>query len=227
MTQYPMQGGAGYDPLSYNSGVYQPSPRPTSVTVISVFAIVLGSLGLFCGGIALVLQILMLASGGRNPFMPTLPPMNDPAVATYGVVSGLISFVIAGSFLAAGIGGLKLRPLARRGMIGLSIFVMFFATITLVAQLVWVGPRTIEYSNRVQKHLKGPTPPAVVGEFQKAGQVVGAFIGWVVWCALPVCVLIFWRSPRVVSAFEGELPPQMGVAGGATWPPPMPPAGFT
>jgi hypothetical protein len=225
VAQFQSQGGGPFDPIAYNSGVYQPSPRPTSVTVISIFAIVLGSLGLLCGGVRLVMQLMMLASGGRNPFAPGVPPLHDSALTGYNTVNSLISLILSCGFVGAGIGGLKLWPPARRGLIGLSIFVIFFATITLVVQLLWVGPRTLEYTHQIQRHLGQPAPPPFVGDAQKIAQVVGAFIGWVLWCALPVCVLIFWRSPRVIAAFEpGSLPPP-GTVPGSTWPPTSAPPG--
>jgi hypothetical protein len=225
MAQFQSQGGGPYDPIAYNSGVYQPNPRPTSVTVISIISIVIGSLFLFCNALGLIGQLLMLASGGRNPFLRSAPPMNNAAVTAYGVVISVINLLIAGAFLFAGIGGLKLWPSARRGLIALSVFVVFYATLALVVQLVWVGPRTLEYSHRIQRQLHQTTPTPMVDDFQKTAQVVGAFIGWVIWCAVPVCVLIFWRSPQVISAFEpGSLPPP-GTMPGSTWPPTSSPPG--
>lgn len=225
MAQFQSQGGGPYDPIAYNSGVYQPNPRPTSITVISIFAIVLGSLGLLCGGVGLVGQLMMLASGGRNPFLRAAPPLHDSALTGYNIVNSLINLILSAGFVGAGIGGLKLWPPARRALLALSIFVIFFATVTLVVQLVWVGPRTLEYAHQIQRQLGQPAPPSFVGDAQKIGQVVGAFIGWVLWCALPVCVLIFWRSARVIAAFEPESLPPPGTTPGSTWPPASAPPG--
>jgi hypothetical protein len=217
MSQYPGNVGEGGYPLNYNTGAYTPGAKPASVTVICIFAIILGSLGLLCGGFGLVTQLLMLASGGRNPFMPSLPMMTDSAVIVYGVITGIVNILIAAALLAAGIGGLKLMPLARRAMVKLSIFILVWATAMTIVQITWIGPRTIALSQRMQARMGAPANPALVGNFQTVAQAIGALIGWVLWCALPVCVLIFWRSPRVVAAFEGPAgqPPS-----GQMWPPP-------
>lgn len=221
MSYYPppgQPGPEGYPTLGYNAGAFVPNPRPTSVTLISIFAIVLGSLGLLCGGIGLVFQAVMLASGGRNPFMPTLPPMNDPALQIYNIATSVVSLLIAAVLLGTGIGGLKLRPRARRTMLGLSVFILLWATAITVVQVVWAGPKTMEYSHQYQSQMRAPAP-AVSAGFELGMQIGGAVAGWVAWCALPVCALIFWRSARVVTAFEQPQPP-MATTVDPNWPQP-------
>lgn len=223
MSAYPPPDDAGNFPVvGYHRGFDQPNPRPTSVTVISIFAIILGSLGLLCNAIGLVTQALMIASGGRNPFMPNLPAMSDTAVSAYGAATSVVNLIISAILLAAGIGGMKLRPLARRAMVALSVFVLGWATVITVVQIVWVRPRTIEYSHQMQARMGTPNAAAVPKGVESGIQIGGAIIGWILWCALPVCVLAFWRSARVIAAFEQPQPP-MATPTDPNWPTPSAP----
>jgi hypothetical protein len=208
MSQYPQAETPGSYPLAgYSADGFVPNRTPTAVIIISIFAIVLGSLGLLCGAIGLATEALTAASGGRNPFMPNLPAMDDTALRIYQIANSAVNLILSGVLLGAGIGGLRLRPLARRAMLGLSVFILVWATAASVLQAVWAGPKQLEYSHRLQAQLGAPTPTALSGNFEAGAQVGGVVILWVVWCALPICVLVFWRSERVVAAFETPLPP--------------------
>lgn len=227
MSQYPGDPVGGY-PIDYSTGAFVPSPRPTSVTVISIFAIILGSLFLLCGGAGVVFQLMVLLSGGRNPFMPgtvggpAAVIRTDTATTVYGVITGVINLLIAAAMLAIGIGGLKLRPWARRAMVPFALFIICWATLLTIVQIAWIGPRTIAYAQQMQSQMRAPPNPALTGDFAMLMQVIGGIVGWVCWCALPVCALIFWRRPAVVSAFEGSpaQPPDVPSPFGTTWPPP-------
>jgi hypothetical protein len=220
MTHHPGATGGGY-PINYNSGAFAPHPRPTSVSVISIFAIVLGSLGLMCNAISLVVQAILLTMHGGNPAFHAFAPMhNDSAVNAHNFVTGVISLLIAGALLAAGIGGLNLKPIARRGMLQLSVFIIFWATLTVIVQIAWLGPHTLARAQRLQASTTTSSAVAYKtgGEI---GVVLGALFGWILFCALPICVLIFWRSPTVVSAFENaSLQPPAGTPSAPNWPPP-------
>lgn len=214
MSQYPPPAD-----LNYAYGAYRPSPRPTSVSVLSIIAIVLGALGLLCGGLGLLGQIMILMTGGKNPFAPTAPVMTNSALAVYGAVSALVSLILSAALLAGGIGGLKLSPRARRLMILWSIVVIVWATLNLIVQLVWINPATAEITRQTQAKLN-PQAAQTMSQFMGPLQIVAAFIGWLLWCILPVLFLTLWRSPKVVQAFEGAPPgqayPQPGL-------PPQPP----
>lgn len=198
----PLEPNEPNAPLGYVPQYAAPMPaRPGSISVMSIVAIVFGSLGLLCGAFGLVFQLAALAMGGRNPFMPTAPPMNDTAVAAYTAVAGVISLGLLGMLLAGGIGGLKLRPWARRMMIRWSIIVIVLSTIHLVIALVWVNPVAARYTRQMQLQIN-PQAASAVGPVIGAAQTIGTFIGWLLNCILPVCFLILWRSPKVIAAFE-------------------------
>jgi len=194
-----------FQPDYYNGPIA--SPRPTSVTAISIVAIIFGSLGVLCGGMGLVMQILVLASGGKNPFMPTAPMMTSHALLVFQAISGVVSLVLAAGLLAAGIGGLKLLPWARTTMLWVAIAIIVWATIGLVLGLVWVGPETAKVMQQFQAQQNAGAPglPAsMYGGIQKVTMIVT----WILELIFPIFILIYWRSPRVVAAFEpGTAPP--------------------
>lgn len=227
MSYYPPPGPPGdYPTIGYSAGAFVPNPRPASVTVISIFAIVLGSLWLLCGAFGLVVQSMMMASGGRNPFMPSMPVMDDKGLLVYQFINGVVDFAVAAVLVAAGIGGLKLRPLARSAMLSLSVFILGWATLNAVVKIVWVAPKTIEYSHRIQGQMGTGSPAAMPAGFETGMQVGAVVVGWVVWCVLPICALIFWRSSRVVAAFE-QPPPPFATRDDPNWPqPPNPQPGY-
>ncbi|HXE51451.1 MAG TPA: hypothetical protein VN541_00460 [Tepidisphaeraceae bacterium] len=202
MSQYPPAG------LSYASGAYQPNPRPASVTVMAILAIIFGALGLICGGVGLAFQVTNLAMGGRNPIIPNAPAMTDHGVLAYTAVSGFVSWLLCVALLFGGIGALSLKPWARRLLIRWSVFVLIWATINLVVQLAWVGPATAEFTRKTQAQFSRPGTPNLSGMVGPM-QIAGAIIGWLLACVLPVLFLTLWRSQRVIAAFEPNMvPPQ-------------------
>ena len=208
--------------MNYSSGP-SPSPRPTSVTVLSIFAIIIGSLFLLCNALAMLGQLMMIGTGGKNPFAPNLPAMNNQAINGYNAVVALVNLILSGVLLAGGIGGLGLRSWARRAMISWSIAVFVWATLTLILQLAWVVPVTAEFNQQVQAQMN-PQAAQAMSSFQKPLLMGGAVFGWFIWCILPACFLLTWRSPRVVGAFQaesGDVPPA------GPYPPQYPPnAGY-
>jgi hypothetical protein len=178
------------------------SARQGSITVMSILAIIFGSLGLLCGGVGVISQLILLATGGRNPFAPTLPAMNNAAVTAYSTFAVLVMFALSAVLLAGGIAGLKLRPWARRAMIWWSIATIIWATTNLVITLLWINPAAAQYVRQVQLQTN-PRAVTTMGSVLGPIQVISALIRWALTCALPVCFLILWRSPNVVAAFEG------------------------
>ena len=189
---YPQQG---YVP--YASAI---SSRPGAITVMSILAIIFGSLGLLCGLPGLVSELIMLATGGRNMFAPNVPAMSTGIIA-FGAVRSVIVLALSAALLAGGIGGLKVRPWARRLLINWSIAVIVWATINLIVTLVWVNPATADYVRSAQLRTNAQAAK-MMGSFMGPFQTVMAFIGWALELVLPICFLILWRSPKVVAAFE-------------------------
>ena len=187
-------------PLPYAMSSYAAQGSiPGSITVMSILAIVFGSLGLLCGGFGLISQLIMLSMGGRNPFMPQLP-VTSMAVTAYGAFAILLSVILSAALLAGGIGGIKLRPWARPAMIWWSVVTIAWATLTLVITLLWINPAAAKLFQQVQLQTN-PRGAAAVAPILGPIQTISALVRWLLTCVLPVCFLILWRSPKVIEAF--------------------------
>lgn len=189
-------------PLAYAGPDYaaRENRQPASIMVMSILAVILGSLGILCSGPGLVGQLMMLATGGRNPFLPQLPA-NRMSLTVYGTVASLVALVLSAALLAGGIGGLRLRPWARRAMIVWSVVILVWATLTMVITIVWINPATVDYVRRVQLQTN-PRAGAMTGSMLGPFQTAAAVIRWLLACILPICFLTLWRSRKVVEAFE-------------------------
>lgn len=182
-----------------------PGARPGSVTALSILAIVFGSIGLLCCGTNLLFQVATIASGGKNPFAPNAPVLEAPGINTFNAIGSFISLAIAGFMLAGGMGGLKLRPSARRLMIRLSVVIIAWASVLLVVQIVWTIPASAEAIRRMQAQID-PQTAGMMSSMMGPVQYVTAIVSWVLWCVLPVCFLVLWRTPAVIAAFESTAP---------------------
>jgi hypothetical protein len=84
-----------------------------------------------------------------------------------------------------------------------------------VLKIAWIIPATADRVKQMQGQMD-PQAAKIMGSMMGPMQIVFAFVGWIFWLILPACFLIFWRSPKVVSAFESG-----GVVPGSTSPPPF------
>src|SRR5256885_9251995 len=106
MTQYP-----GFPPPADPSLGYapQPGPRPTTVTVMSILAMVFGGLFTFCGAISAVMALVGVAMGSA---MKSSPMFNNaqfqvsPAVSAYHAIAQIIWLALSITLLMVGIGGM-------------------------------------------------------------------------------------------------------------------------
>ena len=189
-----------YDPqLSYAT----PIPRPPGVImVLAIIGIIEGSLGVLCGAVGLASQALLLTTGGRNPFAPSVPIAHNPAVSAYAIARSIVDLAICIALLVLSIAAVKLLPWARRNMIRWAIVAIPVATIELVIQLAWIGPATAVMMRQTQSRIN-PAAGQAMGSMIGVAQAVTAVVMWLIVCALPVLVLLLWRSPEVVGAFEG------------------------
>ncbi len=188
--------------MPYAYGLY-PKPRPGVITGLSVTAIILGSLGILCTGLGLAMQIAIIAAKGKNPLAPNMPTFHDPAIAWFGAISAAVSLGLSISLLIGGIGGIRLWPVARKAMILWSIVTIVWVTLGLVLQFAWVIPVTAEFMANTQTKTGQQMPRAMAHTVQ----TIGAVLGWLLWCVLPALFLIFWRSQRVIEAFDPNAQP--------------------
>lgn len=182
-------------------GVGIPPVRPTSVTVIAIIGIILGSLGILCDLFGAAMNGVTAANGGRSP-LPN-QPATGVGVAAYNAAASFVMLLLAILLVVGCAFALKLRPWARKAVIAYALIMIVLAMIHTGVQIAWVGPAMVAAMRQSQ-----PNNPAVamVGTFG----TVSAIVGLVIACALPVCILIFWNKPAVKAAFGdgGALPPQ-------------------
>ena len=201
-----------FQPDYASYGMVPPNPRPTSVTALSITAIIVGSLGLLCGAFGALAQVMTLAMGGKNPMAPNLPAATSQGVNAYGAFASVVLLGLAGALLAGGIGGLKLRPWARRLMIQLAVVTLVWATFQLIMQVAWVIPETASRVAQIQAQMD-PQSAKLISGMMGPFQYGVAFISWIIWCILPTFFLTLWRSPTVIQAFDsgsvsaGGMPP--------------------
>jgi hypothetical protein len=87
---------------------------------------------------------------------------------------------------------------------------LVWTVIKTVVQIAWVGPATMKAIEEMQRTNPGQAAQTQqVMKFMGAGMTVGAIVVFVLYAALPICFLIFWKKPHVTAAFEGT-----GAAGG-------------
>lgn len=189
------------DPLSYASaGIRIPSPRPTSVTVIAVLAIVFGSIGVLAG-LCNIPQYL-----GAN-FMPN--PVMDAMRADsllIGIMVGslIVSLLTSVMLLWGGIGALSLKPSARKVLVAYAILAIATTIIGLSLTLTVTGSRSEAAFQKGMKNM----PAAQAATMQKTYVIsyysgIGVSIIYLTW---PLLVLYFMNRPHVKSAFEQGMP---------------------
>ncbi len=175
---------AQYVPLDYAP------TRPTSVTVLSIISIVFAALGVICVPIGIVSYFIPTVQES-NPGIAAVK--NNPPLFAWVLASNLFGFVMSIVLMAAAIGSLKLLKWARSLMIAYSIIGILTSIIVTVINTIWLTPVMIQNA------------PAQAQGIVKVSSYVGAVIGLVFGLTMPVLVLIFFRKPHVVDAFERRL----------------------
>lgn len=174
-----------------------PAPPKTWPTVIGVIMIIVAVLGLLqnmCGGVVSVLmpaiQSGMPAEANDDPVFAAQMDLTMRYMPFY-VANAVILIVLGVLLLMAGISMLKRRLRAVK-----------YSRIWAVARILWAIPAavityfiTIETFKAIEQAAANagqPMPAGLIGFMQMLGPV-GAAVQLVVWCALPVFLLI-WLS---------------------------------
>lgn len=162
-------------------------PRPSSVTVIAVVAIVFGALGVLCTPLAL---LPYLGVGGANPMLELVRA--HPLLHAWMLGSTLLNLLLSLLLIAGGIGALSLRAWARLAL-------MAYAVMTLVQSLVGLLVTALALAPLASR---SGDDPAALGAL--AGGLVGGFVGLCfngVVCGL---ILFVMTRPEVRVAFGEE-----------------------
>jgi hypothetical protein len=189
------------DPLSYASaGIRIPSPRPTSVTVIAVLAIVFGSIGVL-GELCSIPQYLG-AGFMPNPVMDAMRA--DSLLIGILVGSLLVSMLTSVMLLWGGIGAISLKASARKVLVAYAILGIATTVVGLALNFTVTGSRS---ETAFQKGIQS-MPQAQAAMTQKMHVIsyyggIGVSIIYLIW---PLLVLYFMNRPHVKSAFEQGMP---------------------
>ena len=229
MTQYP-----GYPQQQPSYYAPQPSPRPTSVTVLAIIGIIWGGIQLLCNGVGifglLMLEKLTQASGQPNPMVDAM--QESPALMPVMMGAVILRLVLSIVLVAGSIGALSLKGWGRSAMLA---YAWALVVVTIVETVV-AATMTLP---AIQKHL--PSDPAMRQQMM-AQQYGSMFCGPIIGLIYPIFVLVYMNKPHVKAAFAGGGTPGAGGAGyggapygaspygapGGTYPPPQqpPPGGY-
>lgn len=179
-------------PLPYPMpSVPQPGRRPTSVTVISIIAIIWGSLAVL-GGLCSIPQYMGVRFG-PNPVADAIN--SDPVVVGFNISAMAVAVVLGIMMLAGGIAALSLKPIGRGLLIVYAIAQIAVSIVSVPVQAAIVYPHMMA---AVQSKT-GASSPIVAG--MRIGFGAGLVFGLIT-LAWPIVILIFMSRPHVKAAFE-------------------------
>lgn len=186
----------GAQPVGYVPLDYAPT-RPTSVTVLSIIGIVLAVLSLVVCFPLQFASFVVPQMGSESPGVLAIRN-NTPAFA-FTLANAAINIVITIMLLVCAIGSLKLLRWARQGMLAYSIITIIMAIVGTLGQILLIFPITLAPEN-----LPPGTPANALGMVKTISYVSTIFVVLII-LVLPVCILIFFRKPHVVDAFERRM----------------------
>jgi len=210
MSQYPPYPQDPNNPAPYGTPGYGPGPaKPGSITFLAVVAIVFGGLGSLCTGFGTVVGLMQLA-GVSLISGPAGQMRFSPGVQAFGVFDSVLELALYVTLLFIGISALSLKPWARRAATTWwSVVMIIWALVRLVAQIIWVGPASLQAAQQMQQPSPGLNP-AQMHTMMNGILIGGAIVTLLIQLLPAVLFLLLWRSPAVVGAFEGTVPPGTG-----------------
>ena len=178
-------------PVDYGS---LPPAKPTSVMVIGVIGIIFGAMGVICTPFSIVPYVLpkFMPAGAQqaNPMVELVTSSTPLMIWT--IFSTSLSMVLAIVLLTGSIGSVRLSRWARKLMIGYSIVALIAMVLGLVVMLAVMLPMMMSRMNGGSAEQTGAF----------VGGIFGGIFGILFGSALPIAILICYRRPNVVAAFE-------------------------
>lgn len=187
-----------YPPLPLAYAVPTTSPRPTSVLVLSILGIAIGSYRVLCAPVSFFAVFAVsrgtlvtrtaagttMATTTAATAMPSLPPALMWSTLAFAVISLILGVML----LIGGIGSLMLKPWAR-------LLMLWYAAVSLVIALGRSAMSLYEMPmTRQRTSGRGDLLLFII---------VGSFVFSVLMgIAYPLFVLVFLRRRDVVEAFE-------------------------
>ena len=198
----PQQPGIGY----YSANL--PPPRrsqPASIAAIATTAIVLGALGTLCGVINVISASVLLFFSSVAVAMSSSLQYQSTGLRVFALIQSVLITLMYGVLLIGGIGGVQARSWARVMLIRWAVLMLFWIPISTVAQAVLIALVPDQQINQqlTQPGMRGMPFNATT---LKAMQIVGIVFGGAAQCILPPFILVFWRRPYVIAAFEAPKP---------------------
>jgi hypothetical protein len=129
-----------------------------------------------------------------SPMFANAQVQLSPAITAYNAVLQVIWLALSITLLMIGVGGMTLKPWARRIAISWSIISIFVAIIQTVISMIWIAPAQIAALRKTQ-----PGNPML--QFGTGVFSAVSIVGLILVCILPVLFLILWRRPEVKNAF--------------------------
>jgi hypothetical protein len=149
--------------------------------------------------------VIQLAGGAAmQGFGGQDQPQLSQGAQVFGVVSGVLELALWVVLLFACIGALSLKPFSRKLALNWSYVMIVWAVVKTAVQLAWIGPETVRVMKEMQASSPGPNaPPPQMMNIMSGTMTVMTVVMFLIYVALPVCYLIWWRKPNVIAAFEG------------------------
>jgi hypothetical protein len=164
-----------------------PAQKSTGVTVLGVFLIIFGALGLFSAPMTFLTRGM-----ARDPASRRINElMYEGTLGAWTMTSLFLGTCLAGLMLASGIGIVKRRPWAKKTSLGYGISAIVMAIIGQIMSAMLLYPEL----NKMAEHG---------GTVEKAGAMggmIGGMVGGCLGLVLPVITLIVMTRPNVKAQF--------------------------
>jgi hypothetical protein len=175
-------------------------PRPGSVITAAVLLFVYGTLMLACN---LCSVGVVAANGGNNNNAVAQELPFDIYVQ---IVTMALSLLLAAGMIAAGVGTLRLMPIARIATYGLCVADIFISLLGSAYQAIFVFPVTEKiFAQAVQNQ---PQAPFDFAQLIKGSQWFGLCLGISIVLAFCIPIMIFLSTASARAAFKGEYHPE-------------------
>lgn len=161
-------------PLAYYNPTLEPR-RPASIKVLAIWGLLFGSYSLLSQ-----LSGVIFLFTNRN-FLLAMPGIQFAVMVIYPVLAGLL--------LVASINSVRLRPVGRRQMIWWALLYIVIKSFLTVLMFWWIVPGVFAFAIPMSVSIQSAWYLIFLGNFM-------------LFLLFPILVLIFYRRPSVIAAFE-------------------------
>jgi hypothetical protein len=171
-----------------------PRPRPGVVTTLAIIGIAEGILWVLCGGFGLLGNAASIVAGHSV----ISPAANEPrAMMIVGAAESLALLFLSIVLICASAAALSLKPWARRMLMPWSVIAILIFIVQFLVQALWIGPHAMQ----IKQNAQSAQSAAALARPLMYGVGVALLIAQ---SALPICILMMWRSEAVIAAFDSH-----------------------